>query len=136
MRRKCTPEFAESLDATLVASHPEFELIARMDIDDDGQSRRQDHIERTVDVAQIGGIKNRRIGRVRKQRRGLDREAHVIEPHRFNERDVLCRGMSIEMRLRVIGGLREPVTKIDPAPQTCKSRCKIYGFFVCLRRNI
>src|SRR5215208_4680663 len=122
MRRQRAPEFAESLDTALVASHSEFELIARMDIDDYGQSCGEDRIECTVDVAQVCRVKNRRIGRLAKQRRRFDRKAHVVKTHRLDQRNVLGCGMSIEMCFRVSGRLREPVTKIDAAPQTSESR--------------
>src|SRR4029450_13913947 len=111
MRRESAPEFSESFDTALVTSHSEFELIARMNIDDYGQSRGQDHIDCTIDVAEIGGVKNRRIGRVAKQWRRFNWKAHVVETHRLDQRNVLGRGMTIEMRLRVIGRLRKPVTQ-------------------------
>ena len=133
MSGKCAPKFSECLDATLVASHSEFEVIARVNIDDDSQSGGQDHIEGSIDVAQVGRVKNRRIGWVVEQRRRLNRKAHVIETHRFDERDVLGRGVSFEMRLRVIGRLRKPVTKIDSAPQAFESRGQIYRAIICLR---
>src|SRR5678815_1985668 len=116
MKRECTPEFLESFDTALVTSHSEFELIARMNIDDYGQSRGQDHIDRTIDVAEIGGVKNRRIGRVAEQWRRFNWKAHVVETHRLDQCNVLGRGMSFEMRFRVIGRLRTPETQIDPAP--------------------
>jgi len=94
MSGKCAPKFSECLDATLVASHSEFEVIARMNIDDDSQSGGQDHIEGSIDVAQVGRVKNRSIGWIVEQRRRLNRKAHVIETHRFDERDVLGRGVS------------------------------------------
>src|ERR1051326_7506556 len=42
MSRERTPEFRKSLDTAVVASHSEFELIARMNIDDYGQSSGED----------------------------------------------------------------------------------------------
>src|ERR671910_3108714 len=105
MRRECAPEFPESFDTALVASHSEFELLARVNIDDYGQSRGQDHIECTIDVAEIGSVKNRRIGRVAKQWRRFNWKAHMVETHRLNQCNVLRRSMKIEMRLRVIGRL-------------------------------
>src|SRR5215213_3867129 len=101
MRRECAPEFPESFDTALVESHSEFELLARVNIDDYGQSRGQDHIECTIDVA--GGVKNRWIGRVAKQWRRFNWKAHMVETHRLDQCNVLGRGMKIEMRLRVIG---------------------------------
>src|SRR5215213_1580398 len=105
MRRECAPEFPESFDTALVASHSEFELLARVNIDDYGQSRGEDHIECTIDVAEIRGVKNRWIGRVAKQRCRFNWKAHVVEAHRLDQCNVLGRGMKIEMRLRVIGRL-------------------------------
>ena len=103
-----------------------------MNIDDDGQTRGQNHIERTIDVLQIGGIENRRIGCICEQRRRFDWKAHMVETHRFDQRNILGSGMSLEMRFRVIRRLRKPVTQIDSAPQTPESRREIHGFFACL----
>ena len=61
----------------------QFELVARMNIDDYGQSRGQNHVERTIDILKIGGIQNRRIGRFAEQRRRFNRKAHVVEAHRL-----------------------------------------------------
>src|SRR6476659_7142874 len=98
MRRESTPEFCKRLDAALVASHSEFELVARVNVDDYSQACGEDRVEGTVDVAEVSGVKNRWIGRVGKQRRGFDRKAHVIKTHRLYQRDVLRSRMNVEMR--------------------------------------
>src|SRR5262249_37302294 len=130
MKRERAPEFGKSFDTLLVASHANFELVARMNINDDRESIREDHVERAIDVSEIRGIENRRIRRVSHERRRFDRKAHVIEPHRLDQRDVLGCGMSVEMRLRVVGRLRKPVTKVYTAMQTCESRGQVHRFLL------
>ena len=104
-----------------------------MNIDDYRQTRGQNHVECTVDVLEISGVENRRIGRFAEQRRRFNRKAHVIEAHRLDECDVLGRRVSFEMCFRVIGGLGKPVTQVNSATQTSESRGEIRRFFLCSR---
>src|SRR5438045_7247895 len=124
------PELGKRFDAALVARHSQLELIARMDINYDGEPRGQDHVERVIDVAEIRGIENGRIGRVAQKRRGFDGKPHMVEAHRFDQSDVLRRRMTVETLLRVIRRLRKPVTKVYTAAQTCNSRGQIHWFFL------
>src|SRR5690349_15112449 len=136
MSRERAPEFRKSLDTAVVASHSELELIARMNIDDYGQASGENRVECTVDVAQVRGVKNRRIGRVTEQRRRFDRKAHVVETHRRNQRNVRRRGVRVEVRFRVIGCLKKPVTEIDSAPQACESSRQIRRFFASVNSGL
>src|SRR6201988_4749509 len=55
---ECTPEFRECFDTPLFAIHPQFELVTRMNINDNRQTRAQNHVECIVDVLEIGGVQN------------------------------------------------------------------------------
>src|SRR5262245_39204899 len=81
MRCKSTPELRERFNAALISIHSEFELVTRMNIDNDGQTRAQNHVERAVNVLKIGAVEYRRIGRVAHQWRWFNRKAHVIKTH-------------------------------------------------------
>ena len=109
-------EWSVELDPPVLLPSRPVRVHVRHVPDRDREARGEDHVERTVDVLQVSGIEHRRIGRFLEQRRRFDRETHVIETHRFYERDVLCRRVRFEMRFRVIGRLRKPVTQIDSAP--------------------
>ena len=47
------PEFSESLDLSIVAVEFDLEFIGRMDINNDGQAVRQDHVQRVVEIFEI-----------------------------------------------------------------------------------
>src|SRR5437016_14566021 len=57
-RRKVLGESAPKLSKTLhlpVVFQAKLELVRRMDIDDDRQPLRQDHVQRSIEIAQILG---------------------------------------------------------------------------------
>src|SRR5919106_1063320 len=121
MRSESMPEFSKSLDVSLISIHSQLELVTRMNVNDYGQTCRQNHIERIIHVLKISRIETRSIPSFAQQWCGFDRKPHMIEPHRFNQRDVLRSGVSFQMRLRIVCCLREPVTEVYTAAQSCKA---------------
>src|SRR6185369_4560546 len=58
VRRKSMPKLPKSFDPALVAIHPQFELVTRMDVDYDSQLRAQNHVERAIDVLQVSAVEH------------------------------------------------------------------------------
>src|ERR1043166_10274690 len=64
MRRKSAPKLRKRFNAALVSIHSQLELVTRMNVDDDGQTGAENHVERAVDVLKIIRVEYRRIWRI------------------------------------------------------------------------
>ena len=119
--RKPAPEVRERRDETVVRPHPQLELVRRVEVEDDREPGAEQHVERGVELFQILRVE---FGRARlvEERRGLDREAHVVEAETLDEFDVLSRGVLAQVLLRVVARLCEPVAQVDAAPHVRQPR--------------
>src|SRR6266853_893531 len=86
------PEFTESFDLTIAAIQFFLELIRRMDINDDGQPLRQDHVKRMVEITEVVCFQSTWIVCI-EEGCGLKSEANMIKADLSNERNVLGCGM-------------------------------------------
>ena len=95
MLGQSAPEFSKDFNLAIVFQ-AKFEFIRRVDINDYRQSVREDHIQGRVQITNIIGPQCAGIGGTHNRRR-LDRKAHMIETHRFDQCDIFCGGVRVEM---------------------------------------
>src|SRR5258706_10973140 len=78
-----SPEFTESFDLTIVAIQSLLEFIRRMDINDHGQSLRQDHVKRMVEIIEVVCFQSTWIVCI-EERCWLEGKANMIKADCFN----------------------------------------------------
>src|SRR5215472_2418835 len=118
MLGKGAPELRKVFNLPIILQ-AQFEFIGRMDIDNNRQPLPENHVQRGIEITQVGRIQSRRVARVH-QWRWLYRKTDMIEANRFDERDVFCRSMGFEMFfcVVVVCSLREPMAEINAVPET------------------
>jgi hypothetical protein len=121
--RERTPELLEGGDGAVVRFQPVLELVGRVNVEDDGEAAGHQHVERSIQAAQIFGPEPS-FAALFEQRRRLDGEPDMVEAELANEIDVALRSVTLQVRLRVIAArsLREPVAQVDAAPQPREPR--------------
>ena len=114
-----TPVILELFDKAILRNEFLFEVTFGMNVNNDGQSTVEDHLQRTVEIPQI--IRRNSVGLSAPEHRlGIHAQPHVIESHRFNERDIL-RGIPrfkvfLGVALLVVN-LRKPLAQINSMAQ-------------------
>src|SRR5258706_2634438 len=96
-----------------------LEVALRMHVNDDNQAVVKDYLYGRIQIAEIFRRKLLRLVH-REHRLRVDAQAHVVEAHRLDQRNVVSRGPCFKVFTRVaalVPDLSEPLAEVDSATQ-------------------